>query len=247
MVRVLIVDDQMIVREGIKILLEDCADIEIISDASSAKEGLAKVKLLVPDIVLLDIEMPEMDGFAVANRLQIQHPTVKIIMLSSHEDEKYVRKATQSGAKGYLLKNASSQDLEWAIKLVDQGYSAFKSELLEKQFTPQQVAELDPQLDKRWKNRSSSHNNSTAVLYQENQSNSSKSKSSLATKKQKVSPANLNGQAANVNQNDQRQAFLNSVKSKSSPVQVPHYRFKLKLFLLSILFFCGLVAVVVLS
>ena len=147
MVRVLIVDDQKIVREGIKILLEKSAEIEIIGDATDGNEGLEKIEILKPDIVLLDIEMPDVSGLKVAKKIRFQFPEVKIIMLSSHKDDKYVQKATESGAKGYLLKDASSQELEWSIKLVDKGYSAIKSELLEQQFANQSIFEPDLQLD----------------------------------------------------------------------------------------------------
>ena len=134
MIRILIVDDQRIVREGIKILLEKKSDIQIVGDASEGKEALQKIRALQPDVLLLDINMPGIDGFTIAERIKIISPKIKIIMLSSHEDKDYVQKATEIGAKGYLLKNASSQELEWSIKLVYQGYSTIKSELLEEQF-----------------------------------------------------------------------------------------------------------------
>ncbi len=132
MIRILIVDDQRIVREGIKILLEEKSEIQIVGDASEAKEALTKVESLQPDIVFLDINLPGIDGFAIFERINKVSPHVKIIMLSSYEDKEYIEKAIELGAKGYLLKNASSEELEWSIKLVYQGYSAIKSELLEK-------------------------------------------------------------------------------------------------------------------
>lgn len=133
MIRILIVDDQNLVREGIKILLEKATEIKIVDDAEDGNSALEKIATLQPDIVLLDINMPGVDGLAVADKIRHQFPQVKIIMLSSHDDESYVRKSTQLGAKGYLLKSASSQELEWSIKLVYQGYSTIKSELLDGQ------------------------------------------------------------------------------------------------------------------
>jgi|GEM_PF-1190230 len=149
MIRILIVDDQRIVREGIKILLEKKSDIQIVGEASGANEAIKKVESLQPNIVLLDINMPEIDGFSVLNKISLVSPHVKIIMLSSHEDKEYVQKATKLGAKGYLLKNASSQQLEWSIKLVHQGYSTIKSELLEEQFARSTVSESDINLDSK--------------------------------------------------------------------------------------------------
>ena len=147
MIRILIVDDQKIVREGIKILLEKKSEIKIIADALDGKDAIQKIESLRPDVVLLDINMPGIDGFSVAERMRTQFPLIKIIMLSSHEDEKYVQKATELGAKGYLLKNASSQELEWSIKLVNQGYSTIKSELLEKQYAHSHQSSPDRKLN----------------------------------------------------------------------------------------------------
>ena len=144
MIRILIVDDQNIVREGIKILLEQAADIEVVGAAEDGNIALQEMEKLKPDIVLLDINMPGIDGLAVADKIRHQFPKIKIIMLSSYEDEQYVQKATELGAKGYLLKSASSQQLEWSIKLVHQGYSAIKSDLLEKQLSQEPSASPAP-------------------------------------------------------------------------------------------------------
>ena len=144
MIRILIVDDQNIVREGIKILLEQAEDIEVVGAAEDGNIALQEIEKLKPDIVLLDINMPGIDGLAVADKIRNQFPKIKIIMLSSYEDEQYVQKATELGAKGYLLKSASSQQLEWSIKLVHQGYSAIKSDLLEKQLSQEPSAPPAP-------------------------------------------------------------------------------------------------------
>ncbi len=185
MVRILIVDDQKIVREGIKILLEKSAEIEIIGDAADGKEGLKKVELLNPDVVLLDIDMPGISGLSVAEKISSQFPEVKTIILSSHEDEKHVQKATESGAKGYLLKNASSQELEWSIKLVHQGYSAIKSELLEQQFARHTIPESDLQLDEDQRTRQKQFYDSTAVLPEREQENLDSIKAFINQKRNK--------------------------------------------------------------
>ena len=130
MIRTLIVDDQNIIREGIKVLLEDSTEIELVGFAVDGETALERIEAAKPDVVLLDINLPGVDGLTVANQISDKFPQIKVIMLSSHEDEKYVGKAMASSAKGYLLKNVSAEELEWSIKLVHQGYSAFKSELL---------------------------------------------------------------------------------------------------------------------
>jgi len=142
MIRVLIVDDQNIIREGIKVLLEQVSEIEIVGIAQDGVSALEQIKNLQPDVVLLDLDMPGIDGLRVTEQLRLKFPNIKVIILSSHEEEKYVRKATALGAKGYLLKSASSQELEWSIKLVHQGYSAIKSELLAQQLENQSYANL---------------------------------------------------------------------------------------------------------
>ena len=133
MIRILIVDDQNLVREGIKVLLGNIEGIKIVGDAKDGESALQQIAELQPDIVLLDIEMPGINGLVVAGKIRSQFPRIKVIMLSSREDKASVQKATTQGAKGYLLKTASSSELEWAIKLVEQGYSAIKSELMGEQ------------------------------------------------------------------------------------------------------------------
>lgn len=130
MIRTLIVDDQHLIREGIKALLETATEIEIVGAVNDGEKALQIIETIQPDVVLLDIDLPGMDGLTVVNQISLKFPQVKVIMLSSHDTESYVSKAMESGAKGYLLKNVSTKELDWSIKLVHQGYSAFKSELL---------------------------------------------------------------------------------------------------------------------
>jgi DNA-binding NarL/FixJ family response regulator len=130
MIRTLIVDDQNIIRKGIKVLLENSAEIELIGFAEDGESALSEIEATQPDVVLLDINLPGIDGITVAHKVAMQFPQIKVIMLSSYEDEHYVSQAMASNAKGYLLKSVSAEELEWSIKLVHQGYSAFKSELL---------------------------------------------------------------------------------------------------------------------
>ena len=143
MIRTLIVDDQNLIREGIRVLLEKASEIEIVGDASNGETALEKIQAIRPDIVLLDIDMPGIDGLTVADTVRLKFPQVKVIMLSSHEDRRYIQRATAVGAKGYLLKNATSEELEWSIKLVYQGYSTIKSNLGDKPLAQKEPSELD--------------------------------------------------------------------------------------------------------
>lgn len=132
MIRILIVDDQNIVRQGLQALLEPKPDLKVIGTANDGKSALEQVKNLQPDLVLMDIEMPGMNGVTATRKICQFFPTTKVVALTSHEDVRYVAKALQAGAKGYLLKHTLADDLEKAIWLVYHGYSQVESQLLEK-------------------------------------------------------------------------------------------------------------------
>ncbi len=108
MIRTLIVDDQNLIREGLRVLLEKATEIKIVGDAKDGESALQKIEAIQPDVVLLDIDLPGIDGLIVSKRINLKFPEIKVIMLSSYEDESYVSKATESGAKGYLLKSKYS-------------------------------------------------------------------------------------------------------------------------------------------
>ena len=240
MVRILIVDDQKIVREGIKILLEKSTEIEIVGDAADGNEGLKKVELLKPDVVLLDIDMPGISGLAVAKRIRFRFPEIKIIMLSSHEDEKYVKRATESGTKGYLLKNASSKELEWSIKLVHQGYSAIKSELLEQQFELRKKLESDLQLNENLgatKNQPSSF----ATLSHEDRSNLDELEILLTEKRNKKK----NFSSRKVKKAKWKMALFHGVKLSQVRKTILSFEFQLLIFI--ILFCLGFLVFIALS
>jgi HlyD family secretion protein len=130
MIRILLVDDQNIVRQGIQALLEPRPKLKIVSTASDGNSAIEQVENLKPDIVLIDIEMPKMNGITATDKICRQFPQTKVLVLSSHENHKYVAEALQAGAEGYLLKNTSAEDLEQAIWAVYRGYSQIESRLL---------------------------------------------------------------------------------------------------------------------
>ena len=130
MIRVLVADDQFVVREGIKVLLEPMEEIEIVGFAKNGTEVLELVQKETPDIVLLDIEMPEIDGLTLTQKISADFPEIKVIILSTHLATEYVSQALDFGAKGYISKSAVTQDLSLSIQLVDRGYSSIKYELI---------------------------------------------------------------------------------------------------------------------
>ncbi|MGL5836644.1 MAG: response regulator [Waterburya sp.] len=136
MIRILLVDDQNLVQQGIKSLLARDPDLEIVGTLQDGRSAVSKVAELSPDIVLLDIEMPGMDGITATKYITRLAPQTKVIILSSHEDKKYLTQALMAGARAYLLKDSLVKDLKRSIIAVNNGYSQMESRLLAKIFHP---------------------------------------------------------------------------------------------------------------
>jgi DNA-binding NarL/FixJ family response regulator len=122
-IRVLLAEDHALVRAGFRSLLEAMPGIEVVGEATTGREAIALVASLAPDVVLMDITMPELGGLQAAARVTADYPSVRAIMLSMHDNEEYVWQALHAGAAGYLLKSADSHELELAIRSVARGMS----------------------------------------------------------------------------------------------------------------------------
>lgn len=121
-IRVVLADDHVFVRDGIKSLLENEANITVVGEATDGLEALKMVEIHQPDLLILDIRMPNMTGIEVVETLRNQNNQVKIVMLSMHESEEYVLKSIKAGADGYLLKGSSKEEFLKALNTVsDQG------------------------------------------------------------------------------------------------------------------------------
>jgi DNA-binding NarL/FixJ family response regulator len=120
-IRLLITDDQRLLREGIASLLSLEAGIEVVGTAANGQEAFEKTQNLKPDVILMDVRMPVMDGVAATALIKRQFPTCKILMLTTFDDEEYVVEALKAGANGYLLKNIPEDDLAQAIIAVHKG------------------------------------------------------------------------------------------------------------------------------
>ena len=120
-IRVLLVDDHALMREGLIQLFSLAKDIHVVGEAANGFEAMEKIRLEHPDIVLLDIHLPIIDGIAVARQIIHQFPDISVIMLTMYQQNQYIVDAMRSGAKGYLLKNASSQEVIQAIRDVFEG------------------------------------------------------------------------------------------------------------------------------
>jgi DNA-binding NarL/FixJ family response regulator len=117
-IRVLIVDDHAILREGIRTLLERQADIEVIGEAANGQEAIAQVGALRPDIVLMDISMPEMNGLEATRQIANLYPWIRILILTQHDNPEFINPILQAGASGYILKKSGGRELLNAIREV---------------------------------------------------------------------------------------------------------------------------------
>jgi DNA-binding NarL/FixJ family response regulator len=121
MIRVLLVDDQRLMREGLHILLALQPGLEIVGEAENGAAALAAYEELRPDVVLMDVRMPGMDGVEATWRLRERWPTARIVILTTFDDDEYVFEALRAGALGYLLKDVSGHDLAQAVRTVATG------------------------------------------------------------------------------------------------------------------------------
>ncbi len=131
-IRILIVDDQNFVRKMLQYSLGSQLNLIVVGTANSGSDALIQLEQLHPDIVLVDVEMPGMNGLEMTQTINEQYPRTKVLVLSSHDDDSYIRDALQAGAKGYLLKNTPPEELAHAIRFVQRGYLQLGPGLFEK-------------------------------------------------------------------------------------------------------------------
>ena len=120
-IRILLVDDHQVVREGLRHMLELEADMEVVGEAADAKEALTQVESLSPEVILMDIKMPGVDGIELTRQLKEKQPACNVIMLTLYDE--YLTEAIEAGAVGYLLKDVKREELVRAIRAVHQGRS----------------------------------------------------------------------------------------------------------------------------
>lgn len=126
-VRVVVVEDQLLLRRGIVELLEPEDAVEVVGEAADGVEALRQIPRLRPDVALVDARMPRMDGIELVGRLSEEHPRIAAIVLTTFDDDEYVFGGLRAGAKGYLLKDTSPEDLVAAIKKVSRGETVLGS------------------------------------------------------------------------------------------------------------------------
>ncbi len=143
-IRVLLVDDQSIIREGLGSLLRSKPDIEIVGEAENGQVAVELAIALKPDIVLMDVRMPVMDGVAAIRSLHQKVPDIKVLVLTTFDDDEYITKAMGFGAKGYLLKDTPSEELAEAIRAVHKGYTQMGPGLFDKVMLAHGTVEPEP-------------------------------------------------------------------------------------------------------
>lgn len=122
-IRILLADDHTIVRDGLRALLERQPDMAVVAEAGDGRECVQLAAQHSPDVVMMDVAMPDMNGIEAARRVLAENPKTSVVMLSMHRDESYVLRSLKAGAKGYLLKDSPRDDVLAAIRAVAQGRS----------------------------------------------------------------------------------------------------------------------------
>ena len=128
-IRILLADDHTVMRRGLQMLLESQPEFTVVAEAADGREAVAQAEATQPDVAVMDIAMPNLNGIEAAQRMSAVLPHLAVVILSMHSDEGYVLRALKAGAKGYLLKDSAESDLIDAIKAVHQGRTFFSAEI----------------------------------------------------------------------------------------------------------------------
>ena len=120
-VKILLVDDHTVLRSGLRLLLESQGEFQVVGEAASGEEALERLRELYPDIVIMDLAMPGMDGLTAMVRIQESYPRVKVLVMTQHADRAYLSPALQAGASGYILKSAGINDIISALHSINEG------------------------------------------------------------------------------------------------------------------------------
>ena len=131
-ISVLLVDDHPVVRQGLRSMLETDVHLNIVDEAENGEDALRKVAECSPQVVLIDIHMPVMDGLTATRRIKEKFPRTSVIVLTLYNNEQYVIEAVKAGAAGYLLKNASREEISRTIREVSKGGLLIKTTMLQK-------------------------------------------------------------------------------------------------------------------
>jgi DNA-binding NarL/FixJ family response regulator len=129
-IRVMLVDDHELVRQGVASMLAKAEDLTVVGEAKTGREAIESARKELPDVVLMDVRMPDMDGLEATRRIKEERPRTAVIMVTMHDNPAYLREAVRAGAAGYLLKDVSKDDLLDAIRQVATGGAFIESQML---------------------------------------------------------------------------------------------------------------------
>ncbi|MCH7971330.1 MAG: response regulator transcription factor [Chloroflexi bacterium] len=127
--RILIVDDHTMVRDGLSAMLQRQPDFEVVGEAGDGRQGVEQAELLKPDLILMDLRMPEMDGVEAMRQIRERQPDINFLVLTTFDTDEYIFDAVEVGAKGFLLKDTSRDELFNAVRTVSKGNSYFQSDI----------------------------------------------------------------------------------------------------------------------
>lgn len=147
---VLLVDDQELIRKGFAMILDVEDDIVVVGEARDGADAVRKVAQLAPDVVLMDVQMPDMDGIAATERIVAEHPATRVVILTTFDDDEYLFASLEAGASGFLLKNCPPDELVQAIGRAAQGHSLLAPEVTQRvieRSTARGPRERDPRLE----------------------------------------------------------------------------------------------------
>jgi NarL family two-component system response regulator YdfI len=139
-VRILIVDDHLIIREGLRLIFDTVPDIELVAEAVNGEDALAQVDVHRPDVVLMDLQMPVMDGITAVETLRQTHPDIAIVILTTYKENELLLRGLQAGARGYLLKDTDRQTLINTVYAAARGETLLKPEILQRVLNYQEKA-----------------------------------------------------------------------------------------------------------
>ncbi len=151
-IRVMLVDDHAVLREGLRFMLGQADGVEVVGEASDGNEAIAVIDDVNPDVMLMDVKMPNLDGLATLKALKESHPTLPVLILSMYDDPEYVEQALHMGAVGYLLKTVALEELTRAIRAAFNGDGYLQSEITRpvlKRFASVAPSDLDISLSPR--------------------------------------------------------------------------------------------------
>jgi two-component system, NarL family, response regulator LiaR len=148
-IRIMLVEDHAVVRSGLSTFLSVNPDMELVGEAENGEQAVVRANLLKPDVILMDLMMPIMDGVAATKAIKKQNPAIQIIVLTSFQEDELVRNAMKAGAVGYLLKNVSARELAAAIRLAKDGKMTLSPEAVQALVRATQDAEVTNDLTER--------------------------------------------------------------------------------------------------